>query len=172
MFYRTIKRFFLKKYIKKRLSQGLTDVNQDSIKTIGVLVDETVFFETEKLIQEFKKYSAGQFKINLLVYRKKPKKNEKVNHAYYTFSNVSFSGEIRKTEVDNFVNFPFDMLVSYYYFSNSDLELVTLKSKAKFKVGFENINNQLNHFFIKTQVEKYVEFTEVLFNYLKILKKI
>lgn len=172
MFYRTIKDFLVKKHIKKLLSNGLAAVNNEPIKTIGVLVDGVHFTNKQKLIEAFKKNANGQFKVNLLVYRKKVKKDESVDYAFYTKNDINFSGSFSKGEIDNFVSFPFDLLVNYYDQGNTDLELISALSKAKFKVGFASVNKDLNHFFINTFVEKYDDFIEVLFNYLKILKKI
>ncbi|WP_339889018.1 hypothetical protein [uncultured Flavobacterium sp.] len=172
MFYRTIKDFLVKKQIKKSLALGLSAVNNEPVKTIGVLVDGVHFLDKDKLINEFKKYANGQFKVNLLVYRKKAKKNESIEYPYYTKNDINFTGSFSKGEIDNFVAFPFDLLVNYYDESNADLELITTLSKAKFKVGFASVNKDLNHFFINTFVEKYVDFAQILFDYLKILKKI
>ncbi len=172
MFYNTIKKILIKKRLNLTLANALPIATNDAIKTIGILIDETVFFEKEKLINAFKKHANGQFKVNILVYRKKPKKNEIVDYPFYTTSDISFSGDIKKGEVENFIKYPFDLLVSYYDVSNIDLEVVTINSKAKFKTGFATINNAMNHFFVTTHVEKYDDFTEVLFNYLKILNKI
>ena len=172
MFYRTIKDFWIKKHINKSLGLGLHAVNNDSIKTIGLLIDGINFTDKEKLINEFKKHANGQFKINLLVYRKKAKKEESIEYPYFTKYDVGYDASLRKGEIENFVNFQFDLLVSYYDKKNPNLELVTAKSKANFKVGFATINKDLNHFFINTYVEQYVDFTKILFDYLKILKKI
>lgn len=172
MFYRTIKDFLVKKQIKKSLALGLSAVNNEPIKTIGVLIDGIHFSDKDKLMNEFKKHANGQFKVNLLVYRKKAKKDESIEYPYFTKSDISFSGNFSKGEIDNFVNFPFDLLVNYYDESNANLELITAQSKAKFKVGFASVNKELNHFFVNTFVERHVEFTQVLFDYLKILKKV
>lgn len=172
MFYRTIKDFWVKKHIKKSLGLGLKAVNNEPIKTIGLLIDGINFTDKEKLINEFKKHANGQFKINLLVYRKKAKRDESIDYPFFTKKDVRFNASFKKGEIENFVSFPFDLLISYYDEKNSDLELITAISKAQFKVGFASANKELNHFFIHTYVEKYVDFTDVLFDYLKILKKI
>lgn len=172
MFYKTIKDFLLKKHINKKLTKGLPEVNKEPIKTIGLLIDGIHFLEKEKLINEFKKHANGQFKVNLLVYRKKAKKDEIIEYSYYSKNDVGISGSITKGEIENFIAFPFDLLVNYYDTSNADLELISVQSNAKFKVGFSSVNNDINHFIISTYMEKYVDFTQVLFDYLKILKKI
>jgi hypothetical protein len=172
MFYRIIKDFLVKKQIKKSLALGLFAVSNEPIKTIGILVDGIHFSDKDKLVNEFNKYANGNFKVNLLVYRNKAKKDESIEYSYFTKSDIGFTGSFSKGEIDDFVAFPFDLLVNYYDDSNADLELITSSSKAKFKVGFASVNKDLNHFFVTTFVDKYMDFTQVLFDYLKILKKI
>jgi hypothetical protein len=172
MFYKTIKDFLLKKHINKKLATGLPEVNIEPIKTIGLLIYGIDFYEKDKLIDEFNKQANGQIKINLLVYRKKANKEENIEYPYYSKKDISISGTISKGEIESFIKSPFDLLVNYYDTSNTDLELISVESKAKFKVGFASVNNDLNHFIISTYMEKYLDFTQVLFDYLKILKKI
>lgn len=74
--------------------------------------------------------------------------------------------------MNRFIQFPFDLLISYYDSEKAALLLATHYSKSSFKVGFANIDNRLNHFLINTQVENYKVFIDELFKYLKILNKI
>jgi len=48
---------------------------------------------------------------------------------------------------------------------------LSIKSQAKFKVGFDTVDKRVNHFIIKTLVEDFNEFVLELFKYLKILNK-
>ena len=82
------------------------------------------------------------------------------------------SGEINKKEVNDFIETPFDLLINYYDVNKSALLLLSTKSKAKFKVGFDTVDKRVNHFIIKTLVEDFNEFVLELFKYLKILNKI
>ena len=74
--------------------------------------------------------------------------------------------------INDFIETPFDLLVNYYDVNKSGLLLLSTKSKAKFKVGFDTVDKRVNHFIIKTLVENYNEFVLELFKYLKILNKI
>lgn len=162
----------LKKHINKSLSAGLSIVTDDSIKTIGLLIDEIHFFDKDQLINDIKKYTDNQVKVNVLVYRKKIQKNEMFDHSFFTKNDITFSGFIKKGDIDNFISFPFCLLINYYDESNSDLEFVSVMSQAKFKVGFASIINNLNNFIVYTSIKKHNEFTKIMFDYLKILKKI
>ena len=105
-----------------------------------------------------------------------PKLQEKLNEVfdYPTFSHkdLSWHGTVDKKEVNDFIETPFDLLVNYYDVNKSGLLLLSTKSKAKFKVGFDTVDKRVNHFIIKSLVENYNEFVLELFKYLKILNKI
>lgn len=172
MFYNIIKNFFLKKNVTKRLAtQNLTS-SKDKILTVGVLVDETYFNETPQLLERIVSQGIQKNNISILVYKDKIKKKELINEPFLTLKNISYSGEIEKKEVKDFVNTPFDLLINYYDINKSALLLLSIKSQAKFKVGFDTVDKRVNHFIIKTLVEDFNEFVLELFKYLKILNKI
>ena len=85
---------------------------------------------------------------------------------------INWNASFEKEEVKQFVNKKFDLLISYYDVEKPALVLLTHNSKANFKVGFANIDNRLHHFMIQSDTQNKVVFTEELFKYLKILKKI
>ena len=118
-------------------------------------------------------YHQNRFEdFSLLVYKDKIKKKEEINEPFLSIKNVSLSGEINKNEVKEFIETPFDLLINYYDVAKSALLLMSLKSKAKFKVGFDTVDKRVNHFIIKSLVENYNEIVLELFKYLKILNKI
>ena len=51
MFYKIIKNFFLKKNVTKRLLKEKNQLVQQKITTVGLLVDETYFSNTEGLVE-------------------------------------------------------------------------------------------------------------------------
>lgn len=172
MFYNIIKNFFLKKNVTKRLATQNSSGPNDKVLTVGVLVDETYFNETSQLVERIVSQGIQESNISILVYKDKIKKKEVINEPFLSLKNISISGEINKKEVNDFIETPFDLLINYYDVNKSALLLLSTKSKAKFKVGFDTVDKRVNHFIIKTLVEDFNEFVLELFKYLKILNKI
>ena len=172
MFYNIIKNFFLKKNVTKRLTTQNSLASNDKVLTIGVLVDETYFSETSQLVERIISQGIQISNISILVYKDTIKKKEEIKEPFLSLKNISYSGEIDKKEVNDFINTPFDLLINYYDVNKSGLLLLSTKSKAKFKVGFDTVDKRVNHFIIKTLVEDFNEFVLELFKYLKILNKI
>ena len=172
MFYTILKRFFLKKKIAKKLQIQQPLLEQQKIASIGILVDESYFPNSEVLVAEIVKHGFKKEQIQVLVFKDKMKSKEVVSEPFLSLKNISLSGEFDKKEVNEFINKSFDLLINYYDINKSSLLLIATKSKAKFKVGFDSVDKRVNHFIIKLLVENFNEFVLELFKYLKILNKI
>ncbi len=172
MFYNILKNFFLKKNVIKKLTLKNTPTVDKKIQTVGVLVDETYFNDSPLLIDQIVFQGIDKKNISMLIYKDKIKSKEIINEPFLSLKNISLNGEINKKEVDEFLKTPFDLLINYYDVNKSALLLLTSKSNAKFKVGFETVDKRINHLIIKQVVEDYKGFVTELFKYLKILNKI
>lgn len=172
MFLKFIKDFALKKIIKKSLAGYKPIADSEVITKIGILIDESYFFDKESLILELISNGIKRSDIETLSFKERIKKKEIIDYRHYTRKDISAAGTFAKEDVAAFINTPFDMLISYYDVEKAPLVLATLKSKAKFKVGFSSVDKRLNNFMISSQAEKYTEFVSELFKYLKILNKI
>ncbi|MGX7666164.1 DUF6913 domain-containing protein [Flavobacterium pedocola] len=172
MFLKLIKDFFVKKSIKKSLSDYKLEVFDEKIQNIGLLVDETYFAKEKELVAAIVKNGIPESNIEILIYKDKIKKKEVFENPAFSRKDISLTGDIISLEVVGFMAKPFDMLVSYNDIEKPVLSLVTIQSKAKFKVGFSTIDKRLNNFMIGTVAENHKEFVEELFKYLKILNKI
>lgn len=172
MFYTIIKNFFLKKNVTKRLLKQKNQLVQKKIATVGLLVDESYFSNTEALVDQIVLQGIGKEQIKILVYKDKIKSKEIIASPFLSLKNISFTGEINKKEVIDFLETPFDLLINYYDVNKCALVLLSVQSKANFKVGFDTVDKRVNHFILKMLVDQYELFTSELFKYLKILNKI
>ncbi len=171
MFLNFLKKFFLKRTLRKTYFALTDSFSTDKIKTVGLIIDETYFNGKEQLVQELVEKGIDRQDITLLLYHDKDKKRD-LNFTSFSLKNVSWSGTITNVDVVDFKATNFDLLISYYDVEKAPLLLVTQRSKAKFKVGFSNIDKRLNNFMIQTKAENSSVFIDELFKYLKILNKI
>ena len=172
MFLSYIKDFFLKRILKNRLHNVKNSSATATIQTIGLLIDESYFFEKKELVKELIVNGIPQSNIKIILYRDKLKKNEQYSQLTFGLKHLNWNGEISNPIIKDFINTDFDLLISYYDVEKATLLTITHKSKAHFKVGFSSIDKRLNHLMINTNVENYKVFTDELFRYLKILNKI
>ncbi|NHN24591.1 hypothetical protein FIA58_002785 [Flavobacterium jejuense] len=172
MFSRIIKDFFLKKNINKKLTK-ITEASNDKIKTIGIIIDSTYFFDAEKLLTEIKSKKNDFNEIKVLFFNDKVGHKDSLSQLSFSLRDISLFGKIKVVEVQDFIAYPFDLLVNFYNEDKPALSYVSLFSKSKFKVGFTDMNICIgNHLLIKSNVKEYKNFVSELFKYLKILNKI
>ncbi|MFY7739946.1 MAG: DUF6913 domain-containing protein, partial [Flavobacterium sp.] len=114
MFLSKIKDFWTKKIVKKRFS-NVKHINSDSsIKKVGIIFDESYFYEKEKLIEQLVKNGIYYENIQFLVFKNKVKKNEIFDYNVFTYKNINWNATFDSKEVNDFINDDFDLLISYY----------------------------------------------------------
>lgn len=172
MFLNYIKNFFTQKIVKKSLSNAKLEATGDTIKSVGIVFDESYFYEKEALVNELVKNGIEKQNIKILVFKNKIRKNEKFDYPVFSHKDLSWTATFSNSDVKDFMVEKFDLLINYYDTEKSALLLVSNLSKARFKVGFASIDKKLNHFMINTNAENYQVFASELFKYLKILNKI
>ena len=172
MFLNYFKNFYIKKYVKNKLSNVTNLFQNAKVTTVGILVDETLFNKKEALIDQLINNGIDVNNIRLLVFKDKIQKKETYNYPIFSQSDLSLIGKIINKDAEVFIAEPFDLLINYYDLEKVSLIIATNESKAKFKVGFESIDKRLNHFIIESKIEDYGIFVTELFKYLKILNKI
>ena len=172
MFIKYIKELSLKKILKNSLKHANQNTFSTPIKTVGVLVDESYFKEKEQLKRLIIEKGIKENNIKFIVFKDKIKNSDIDEENTFSNKNVNWKGVLKKDFINEFINTPFDMLISYYDVEKAPLLIITNNSKANFKVGISKIDLRLNHLMINTTVENYAVFTEELFKYLKILKKV
>jgi hypothetical protein len=172
MFLNYIKRILVKKTLKNSLRNVKVDDLKSPIKTVGLLVDESHFLNTNDLIKEIVSNGIVESSIKVIVYRDLLKKNEVYSYPTFGLKDFNFKGEVELQSINEFVSEEFDLLINYYDVEKPVLLLLTNNSKAKFKVGFSSIDKRLNHLMITSNTENYKVFVHELFRYLKILNKI
>ena len=172
MFLNYIKEFFVKKTVKNSLLNVKNSLHSGTIKTIGLLIDESYFSEIKLLVNELQLNGILAENIEVLVYRNRLKKNKSISQATFSSKDLKWNGSLSNHAVNDFANKEFDLLISYYDVEKAILLVVTHESRAHFKVGFSSIDKRLNDLMINTNAENYKVFTHELFRYLKILNKI
>ena len=171
MFLNFIKDFFFKRILKNNLHNVMIS-SASSIKTVGLLIDESYFFEKDALVKELKANGILENDVKLIVYKDKLRKNEVYSLPTFSIKHLDWKAEITYPAINDFINEKFDLLISYYDVEKAILLKITHNSKAQFKVGFSSVDKRLNHLMINTNAENYKVFVHELFRYLKILNKI
>jgi hypothetical protein len=172
MFLNYIKEFSVKNKIKNSLQNVKSNSLCGTIKTVGLIIDQRYFVETKTLIKELIANGILRENIEVIIYHDTFRKTNKTAQNTFGPKHLNWNAEINSSFVNDFMAKEFDLLISYYDVEKAILLVVTINSKARFKVGFSAIDKRLNNLMISTQGENQKVFTQELFKYLKILNKI
>jgi hypothetical protein len=172
MFLNYIKDFSVKKRLKISLQNVKSALAANSVKTVGLLIDESHFRETKALIKGLTEEGILEENIEVIIYRDKLRKSRDNTKPAFNAKHLKWNATINNSAVNNFIDKEFDLLISYYDVEKAILLIVTHDSKAYFKVGFAAVDKRLNDLMINTNVENHKVFIHELFRYLKILNKI
>lgn len=172
MFLNFIKDYFLKRLLKNNLHNTKSNSLSTKINTVGLLIDESYFFEKEALIKELVAGGILENNIKIIVHKDKLRKNEVFSQPTFSLKHLNWKAEITNPVITDFINEKFDLLISYYDIEKAILLKITNNSKAQFKIGFSTVDKRLNHLIINTNTENYQVFIHELFRYLRILNKL
>ena len=172
MFLNYIKDFIVKKTLKNSFQNLKNNGSITAVQTIGLVVNTIDFADTELLVKEIMSYGILPENITIIGFNVNSMLGEGKNYHLFSTRILNWKGQIVSTEVNDFIDKKFDLLISYYDVEKAILLLITHNSKAQFKVGFSSIDKRFNHFMIKTQITNYRVFVTELFKYLKLLNKI
>lgn len=171
MFLKGIKRKSAQKCISRLLKVD-RQLEQSKLKTIGVLVDARGFYPFPFFNELAEVFNIPNEAIKILCYHPNKKVVKEFTEAVFTDNELGFKGKINNIEVENFINHEFDALINFYNEDELLLNLIAVQSKAKFKIGFTGINENINDFSIATDVTNITTFTFEAKKYLSILNKI
>ncbi len=172
MFFNYIKEFILKKIVKKKLLNDKAIVNTKKINSVGLLLDEKQFQFCNQITKELVNAGISKNQIEVLGFKNKINKNETFNFPVFSYKSISINGHFNDKNFFYFIAKPFDLLINFYELEKAPLMMVSVSSKAEFKVGFGSVDKRINNFIIDTETNDYKVFLNELFKYLKILNKL
>ncbi len=160
----------IKRYEKVLASQA-KNFNPDidhGVKTVGVITDD-LDIDTNAIIKNLAKLlQIKEASISVIFYSEKEIITQ--DKLFFTPKNLDWSGKINSDAVSQFVYYPFDLLINYSHNTNTIVNMVVAMAKAKFKVGYEAIDNRLYQFMLSQNAKDIFQFNKELIRYLKIMQ--
>ena len=96
MFLNYLKDFSTKKIVKNSLSNVKHFPSDKVIQTIGIIFDESYFYEREALVKELIQNGIDENNIKILVFKDKIKKNEVFDYPVFSHKDLSWHGTVAK----------------------------------------------------------------------------
>lgn len=161
-----------RKYVNNLLATRQSAVDNNKIKTVGVLLNTSEFHEFEVFRVYFKELGLTSPQHKVVAFTLDDKLEHNQWNTHFSPKDIGWKGTIKNQELINFVNTPYDMLICFFKNPVLQLNLVTAMSKAKLKVGISTEDERLYDLIIDVNLKDINIFKQELKKYLNILKKI
>ena len=172
MFFKLFKKKSNDKYLNNILNNRKSSVNNNKIKSVGIIINLEEFNDYDSLRNVFTYLGVNENKIKFVAYVTEKDETLTSWDSYFTPLDFGWNGNISNYDINEFIETEFDALISYYDEDIHELNLITAKSKANFKIGISNNDQRLHDFIIDIKSSFIDIFNVELEKYLKGLKKI
>ena len=172
MFFKRLKRKSNLKYINNILNGRKASADDRPIKSVGVIFNQEEFKNYDQIRSLFKGIGINENRVKFITFIDDEKSRPNGWDAYFYPENFGWKGKIEGADLVDFVNEPFDALISYYQSDDLELNMVTTMSKANFKIGISNKDERLYDFIINIAPNQINIFKNELIKYLKVFNKI
>ena len=172
MFFKRLKTNSSQKFLTTVLNSRLKEFKSGKIVSVGIIFDYNNFqdYDFFKLMLTDSGISVNRIRFISMIDSLENTPNSW--DAFYSKEHFDWLGHCKNIEVSEFVNIPFDLLISYYKPNCYELNIVTAMSKAKFKVGLSSEDKRLHDFILELDPKEKDTFKIEIIKYLKTLNKI
>lgn len=165
-----LKKRSLQKFYDKNIRKKVNPLQiRSKIISVAVLCSSDECIKVQSELQKILGVNASN--ITCLQFTSIPKKEED-NTNNFSPKDFGFRGKIASDTLQKFINTEFDLLVNCTTEANLYTNIVTLQSKAIFKVGYSGVDDNLFDLVISEPNFDSAIFYQELEKYLRILKKI
>ena len=160
------------KYIEKILSSDVRNVHQGKIESVGVILNFEEYNNLDQLRLMLKSIGIKDNKVKFISFIDDEKSKPNSWDAFFNPKDFGWKGKIKNIELEEFINYKFDALISYYNQDILELNFVTALSGANFKIGISNYDLRLYDLIIDIETKHLHVFQNEILKYLKVLNKI
>lgn len=177
MFLKVIKDKFKQKSgrkLLKQLSESPVAVTRESkgVRSVGCIVDLDKFEKSELFFQFQDDFSLRPNAVKIIGFKRLYDKNSPYATPVFSDKDLGWGGEIENSYAHEFLGREYDLLVNYYDEDSLLLNLMTVKTKARLKVGFKKVSPIYNDLIFDTPLKDFPAFKKELKKYLSIFKEI
>ncbi len=142
------------------------------VTSIGVIVDLDKFNKAELFYEFVEDFKLRPNAVKIIGYRSYYDKNSPYSTPVFSDKDLGWNGAIENSYALEFLSREYDLLVNYYTQENLLLQLMSIKTKARINVGFEEVDKNFNDLILKTSMADFKTFKKELRKYLKVLNEI
>lgn len=170
--FKGLKRNGLKKSLESQIAKRISKAKEvNAIQHLAILIDASQSVNVLSLLKLANELGVKSDRMKIMGYKEDQKEiADDKDAAYYNDKSFSVNGAIKSQSLNDFVNKEYDVLINFYNEEKLALNYVAAASKAKFKVGYANIDHRINDLVIGQTDDDLNLFIAELKKYLKILQ--
>lgn len=161
------------KFLKERLSKTPQSIDRpNGITSIGCIVDLDNFEKPELFFEFVEDFGLRPNAVKIIGYKRYYDNNSPYATPVFSDKDLGWKGEIENSYALEFLNRDYDVLVNYYNEEKLLLQLMTVRTNARIKVGFQEVDRNLNDLILGTPFKDFKMFKLELKKYLRVLNEI
>lgn len=162
-----------RKFLKQELGKPLHRIDRKKgVRSIGCIVNLDQFDNTNVFYDLVNEFSLQPNAVHVIGYREERDKNSPYATPIFSDRDLGWGGAIENSHAKEFLDKEYDLLINYYTSDTLLLQLMTLQTKARFNVGFGEVDKKLNDLILNTSIKDFEIFKKELRKYLFILNEI
>ena len=172
----------MKKFLKYLRNRFLNRKIDDSIKSlknlernfskpinkVGCIIDTNLDVDYYQILELIEKIDLKETDIKIISFSD-TNFNDPFSKMRISKDSISFYGNIVSSDANEFISYDYDLLINYFG-NNKILTLISSKVNAKFRVGFDNSNKDINDIIFSNIFNNFAKFSNELIKYLKKIK--
>jgi len=172
----------LKKFLKYLRNRFLNRKIDDSIKLlknlernfskpinkVGCIIDTNLDVDYYQILELIEEIGLKEKDIKIISFSD-TNFNDPFSKMRISKDSISFYGNIVSSDANEFISYDYDLLINYFG-NNKMLTLISSKVNAKFRVGFDNSNKDINDIIFSNIFNNFAKFSNELIKYLKKIK--
>ena len=172
MFFKQFRTLSLQKNITLILKSRIKNFQSGKVNSIGVIFDYDSYYDYDFFRNLIKDLGVMDTKVRFIAKVDLEKNKPNSWDSFFSLDNFDWLGRPKSVEIEEFVEQPFDVLISYYKTNQLELNLVTARSKANFKIGITNEDSRLHDLTIDVEPSDTDVFRTELIKYLTQLNRL
>ena len=172
MFFKQFRTRSLQKNITLILKSRIKNFKSGKVNSIGVIFDYDSYCDYDFFRNLLKDLGLNDNRIRFIAKVDLEKNKPNSWDSFFSLENFDWLGRPKSSEIEEFVEQPFDLLISYYKPNKLELNLVTARSKANFKIGITNEDSRLHDLTIDIEPSNTDVFKIELIKYLTQLNRL
>jgi hypothetical protein len=163
------------KLLNKKIEKSLRKLSSEQrskpnpIRTLACIIDPSFPISVENFIDLANALGLKEKDLKIITFQENKNIFNVFSSMNITPKCVSFYGNICGKDSLEFISFEYDLLINFFK-SNRFLTLLSSKTNAKFRVGFESVDSKLNDLIFSEKIKKYNNFKAELIKYLNMIK--